>query len=176
MAINKSRVPFEDMGEMETPTKASNGKGAGKFVAILLTAVIAIIVIGAICWGIKAMWIGDSIAKVSGKEWQAVFLSNGQVYFGKVKAVGMKSVTLTDIYYLQVVTKPLQSTATGSAAAAANSQTQQELTLIKLGNEIHGPTDAMVINRDQILLTEKLKADSRVVQAIAKYIDDQKKK
>lgn len=176
MAINKTRSPFEDMGEGQVPARTSTGGGASKFLAALLTIIIVVVLLGAACWGAKMIWVGDSIAKVSGKDWQAIFLSNGQVYFGKVKSVGMKSLTLTDIYYLQVVTKPLQSTATGAAATASNQQTQQELTLIKLGNEIHGPTDSMVINRDQILLTEKLKSDSRVVQAIAKYIDDQKKK
>ena len=55
-----------------------------------------------------------------------------------------------------------------------STETQQELTLIKLGNELHGPTDRMVINRDFILLTESLKNDSRVVQAIDNYLQQQK--
>ena len=117
---------------------------------------------------------GDSLAQVSNKNWQAIFLSNGQVYFGKVASVGEKSIILNNIYYLQVVSKPLQQTQQGSAATA--DQTTQELTLIKLGNEIHGPTDRMVINRDQVLLTEVLKSDSRVVTAINKYVSDQQVK
>jgi len=102
-------------------------------------------------------------------------LINGQVYFGKVNAVSPKTVSLSDIYYLQVVQKPLQQTQQGGTATA-DQTASQELTLIKLGNELHGPTDAMTINRDQILLTEKLKKDSKVVQAISTYLNDQKKK
>ena len=34
----------------------------------------------------------------------------------------------------------------------------------------------MTINRDHILLTEKLKKDSRVVEAINNYLKDQAKK
>jgi len=34
----------------------------------------------------------------------------------------------------------------------------------------------MVINRDHILLTEKLKKDSKVVQAISNYLKEQQKK
>ena len=134
--------------------------------------IVAIVIFGLAFF--KTIMFGDPIAQANSGDWQAIFLSNGQVYFGKVKVAGSRSLTLTDIYYLQVVTKPLQTTQQGASASSDN--TQQELTLIKLGNEIHGPTDRMVINRDQILLTEKLKNDSRVVQAISKYVSDQKKK
>src|ERR1700743_2242299 len=35
-------------------------------------------------------------------EYQAVFLTNGQVYFGKLANLNNKYVTITDVYYLQV--------------------------------------------------------------------------
>jgi hypothetical protein len=41
--------------------------------------------------------------------------------------------------------------------------------LIKLGGELHGPTDTMQINRDQILLIEDLRTDSNLVAAIGNY-------
>lgn len=149
---------------------------AAKIVKPIAAAVIAVAIILAVymvCWtGYKAV-SGAPIASVSASNWQAVFLVNGQVYFGKVSSVSNKTLALSDIYYLQVVTKPLQTTQQG-ATAAPDQSGQQELTLIKLGNEIHGPTDRMVINRDQIVLTEVLKKDSRVVQAISKYVSDQK--
>ena len=169
MAINKTLNSFGETSGSETPASKSSGALGKILVSLLVLLVIAVLVVGAL-WGAKNLLAGDSIASVSSKDWQAIFLTNGQVYFGKVKKAGMKSVVLADIYYLQVVTKPLQSTATGATTAE---QTQQELTLIKLGNEIHGPTDAMIINRDQILLTEKLKSDSRVVEAIASYVNEQ---
>jgi len=50
---------------------------------------------------------------------------------------------------------------------------QGELSLVKLGNELHGPTDAMHINRDQILFIEDLKDDSNVFQAITNYKNGQ---
>jgi hypothetical protein len=75
---------------------------------------------------------------------------------------------LNDIYYLQVVTKPLQRTQEGATATPASAD-QQQLTLIKLGNELHGPVDEMMINKSQITLTEKLRSDSKVVQAINEW-------
>ena len=101
--------------------------------------------------------------------WQAVFLDNGQVYFGHVTSITSKTVVLKDIYYLQVVNQPLQR----SQEPGTVQEQEQRLTLIKLGNEIHGPYDEMNINRDRILIIENLKNDSRVVTAITKYISEQ---
>jgi len=103
-------------------------------------------------------------------KYQAVFLSDGQIYFGKLDNVDMSYATLEDIYYLQVQNDdgagdpPLQE---GGAAAAS-------ITLRKLGNEIHGPVDQMIINGDQILFWENLKDDGQVAQAIERYKEEQK--
>ncbi|PIS05560.1 MAG: hypothetical protein COT81_00485 [Candidatus Buchananbacteria bacterium CG10_big_fil_rev_8_21_14_0_10_42_9] len=103
-------------------------------------------------------------------QWQAVFLSNGQVYFGNITDISRKQVTLENIYYLQNITQPLQrSAADGETGEDAN----QQLTLVKLGNELHAPEDTMYINRDFVVLMEDLQDEGRVVQAIQRYIDDQ---
>ena len=94
-------------------------------------------------------------------DYQAVFLTNGQVYFGKISQTRDTYVVLKDIYYLQV-NKQLQPADTQTAS-------QSQLSLIKLGNELHGPDDLMHINRDQILFFEDLKSDGRVAQAITEY-------
>ncbi|KKS81345.1 MAG: hypothetical protein UV57_C0047G0003 [Parcubacteria group bacterium GW2011_GWD2_43_10] len=91
--------------------------------------------------------------------WQAVFLSNGQVYFGNVTSISPDTIVLKKIYYLQT-SGPLQ---------AGGEQQAQDLALVKLGAELHGPTDEMIINRDQILFIENLKADSKVVKAIEQF-------
>lgn len=110
--------------------------------------------------------VGWGIIISNKKPWTAVFLTNGQVYFGHMsKASG--DVVLKDIYYIQ----------TNQAAAAANAQAQQQpnLSLVKLGNELHGPVDLMRINKQQVILTEEMKEDSQVVKSIYEYIKSQKK-
>lgn len=87
--------------------------------------------------------------------YQAVFLQNGQVYFGKL-AFGDDQYVLKDVYYLQ----RNQSLQQGAEPAKA------DLQLIKLGDEIHGPTDALYIEREQILIWENLKDSGKVVTAI----------
>ena len=91
--------------------------------------------------------------------YQAVFLANGQVYFGTVQSKTRNDIELTSIYYLQS-----QKTSTDTT-----DQTQSDLKLIKLGNELHGPTDEMLINRQQVLFVENLRDDSKVVKAIKEF-------
>lgn len=129
--------------------------------------IIALIVIGVV-FRSKLFPTTANAEKLSG--YQAVFLTNGQVYFGKISNTDEQYVHLTNIYYLQV-NQALQTangtSAAAAAAAAANQSTQ--LSLVKLGNELHGPSDEMNINRDQILFYEDLKQAGQVAQAIQKY-------
>ena len=97
-------------------------------------------------------------------KYQAVFLSNGQVYFGKVADANQQTLVLEDIYYLRSA-KNLQL----SEDQAAASTEADNFSLVKLGGEIHGPEDRMSINLSQVLFVEDLKPDSKVVEAIAAY-------
>lgn len=128
--------------------------------------VLAIVVIGLI---VLAVLFRDKLGgkQEGGKnaEYQSVFLTNGQVYFGKMTDAKGTYVTLKDIFYLQVQNPPIQ----GSQQQQQQQQAQPQLSLVKLGNELHGPVDEMHINRDQILFYEDMKADAKVVQAIKEY-------
>jgi len=97
-------------------------------------------------------------------KYQAVFLSNGQVYFGKVTDANQQTLVLEDIYYLRIA-GDLQT----SVEQPATSAEADNFSLVKLGNEIHGPEDKMSINLSQVLFVEDLKADSKVVEAIRAY-------
>ena len=103
---------------------------------------------------------GKSEAKYLDKDkYQAVFLNGGQVYFGKVGEFNSKYMTLSDIYYLRV----------NQQVQPGSTQTSNDVSLAKLGNELHGPEDEMVINRSEVQFWENLKADGQVVKAITEY-------
>ncbi len=108
-----------------------------------------------------------TVTEMTGNGYQAVFLVNNQVYFGKLGSANAQFPVLTDIYYLQV-NQPIQPVQKGATA-------NPEINLVKLGGELHGPTDQMKINRDQILLIEDLRADSNLVKAIENYKANQAK-
>lgn len=100
-------------------------------------------------------------------KYQAVFMTNGQVYFGKLDKLKSNYSELTDVYYLQV------QQAVQPADTKTASTEQPQVSLTKLGNELHGPTDRMHISKDQILFWENLKDDSTVVKAIKDYKNKQ---
>jgi len=171
--IRKPEVAGATEVKMEKPKSKKAGKG-GVLAKIILILIVVIIILGGLYFidkYTKVNIFGIDNEKVTVTDWQAVFLTNGQVYFGKVAGYG-KFVVLKDIYYLQVVQKPLQQTQTGEGIAA-QPQAQSELSLVKLGNELHGPQDEMKINADHVLFTEKLKSDSKVVDAISRYLVEQ---
>ena len=99
-----------------------------------------------------SVWFVKSRPTVRGGH-QAVFLTNGQVYFGKIESKSASEIKLTGIYYLQ------------SDKASTESQSG-DVKLNKLGNELHGPEDVMYINMTNVLFVEDLKSDSKVVQAM----------
>ncbi len=111
---------------------------------------------------------GTSFSRLLGwvdpAKYQAVFLSNGQVYFGRVTEVNRQTLVLEDIYYLQAF-QPLQAGEEGNVSLISG----QDFSLVKLGDELHGPEDRMNINLDHVLFTENLRNDSAVVKAIAEY-------
>jgi len=151
--------PAVEITEQEV-TETPQGKNKTPWM-VLLAVIIAIVVIGFIFK--DKLGIKSQRATV----YQAVFLSNGQVYFGKLSDVNDTYVTLKNIYYLQVVQQQQQQLQGQQALQAGQSP---QVSLVKLGNELHGPVDVMRINRSQILFYEDLKQDSQVVTAIKDYV------
>jgi hypothetical protein len=134
-----------------------NDGGSKKMVLVgaVVVVVLVLAVLGWWAWG----KMGGTEGSIMGDRYQALFLTNGQVYFGKLSKVDDKYVKLNDIYYLQV-----QQQVQPDNNKSSNQQPQ--VSLAKLGSELHGPEDVMYVNRDQVLFWENLKNDGKVVQAI----------
>lgn len=179
MPNKPASAPIRPTTSMVGNAPARKHGSGSSWVKGVVTLVIVLIILGGGLY-LLAGYVGLDSGLLSGNRpfkanWQAVFLTNGQVYFGKIQKMDNSYITLQNIYYLQVVTQPLQQSAgANNQPADSNAQTEQRLTLIKLGNELHGPRDEMLINRDQVVLMEDLKDDSRVVSAINDYLKNQK--
>jgi hypothetical protein len=173
---------MEDQQRVSVPAGAMPGKFAHKHkkemmmgmwvrtVVLVLFAIVAVLVIWAlVSWNSSAK--SESKA-VNTSEYQAVFLTNGQVYFGKLKVVTPNYLKLTNIYYLQV-----QSSSTGTTSASQLASTSgtsgSNVQLVKLGNELQGPQDMMAVNREQVLFWENLKPTGKVTEAINTYLKNQ---
>lgn len=126
-----------------------NLQGRAKWwqVAIALFAVVIVVCFAAI-GVVKVMWATPSIDEST---YQAVFLDDGKVFFGKLKNTDGAYVRLEDAYYTK--------TASGDDAA-------DKTALVKVGSESYGPENSMQIARSKIIFWQNLRADSRVVGAI----------
>ena len=89
--------------------------------------------------------------------WKAVFLINGQSYFGHIAKQTKTEIVLHDVYYLQLRQVP---------AKKGETKPSQQLSIVKLGQETYGPENMMTINRSQVLFVEQLREDSQIVKKI----------
>ena len=144
--------------EEKKPGGAWSGSAGKRWI---WTIIILAMLIGAFVWWHKTQSsppMGSDVSvseSIKEGEYHAVFLDNGQVYFGKLKTGSGDFVQLTNVFYLQAGTGKLDQV--GSLA------------LTKLGNEAHGPQDKMEINKAHVLFYVATKSDSKVVQAIQSY-------
>ena len=122
----------------------------GKRLMMSVLLIIVLVLAGALLW----QRLNN---RIMGSRYQAVFLSNGQVYFGKLHDYYTSRPYLTDVYYFQA------NTQTSSGQSSGGSQL-----LVKLGDEIHAPEGKLILNKDAILFVENLTDKGKVVEAIKK--------
>ncbi|TAL49533.1 hypothetical protein EPN83_00065 [Patescibacteria group bacterium] len=130
---------------------------------IVRLALGTLLLYAAVLGSIAVFGQSDALPPLSPSRWQAVFLSDGQVYFGHLENYNRRFARLTKVYYLKYANDLQQDLSASGARSSA-----QNLNLIKLGGEVHGPEDAMFLAKDKILFIENLKDSSIVVQAIKK--------
>lgn len=121
------------------------------------------------------MWSLDRSVEetIDSSKYQAVFLSNGQVYFGKLSVVNRDYLKLTNIFYLErQLTTDTNSTTNNDSSSEDNSSSapptnDNNFQLLKYSEVLYGSEDAMVISRDDIIRYENLRSDGVVARAIA---------
>ncbi|MGA2022554.1 MAG: hypothetical protein ABSH02_18315 [Candidatus Sulfotelmatobacter sp.] len=84
--------------------------------------------------------------------YQAVLLTNGSAYFGKLDGYGTPRPVLKEVYYIVSQTNPETK--------------QTNNVLVRRGKELHEPGD-MHLNPNQILCVEDVGPNSKVAQLIA---------
>jgi hypothetical protein len=139
----------------EDKISAKSGRHAPKWLNIL-SMVLLIGIVGLLV-GITLIFTrsgNDNESKfVDSSKYQAVFLNNGQVYFGNIQDLNSSYVRMTNIYYL-----------------TQSSSTSSNYSLVKLGcQQIHDPIDQMVINRSQVTFWENLSSSGKVVSSIKQF-------
>jgi hypothetical protein len=159
-----SPSPSRPPREVIEPKKTKERRSRGRFLKKLIIGII-ILALFIIAGTVISKQFASSGPQIDTSKYQAVFLTSGQVYFGKLQNSNGDYLTLTNVFYLQAKT----DTSTAGNPQKASPSNANDVELIKLGNEIHGPEDKMVISHAQVLFYENLKSDGRVSQSIANY-------
>lgn len=152
------------MQRMTTSHHSSNEEKSKKRFIIPIVIVLVVLVLGIVAW-LTMSKSQNAGTGIDSSKYQAVFFTNGQVYFGKLQSFNDDYMKMTDIYYLQ--TQEAQTETDDKKNPQETAPDQGNVQLIKLGNEVHGPEDAMIISRDQVLFYENLKNDGKVAQTIS---------
>jgi hypothetical protein len=123
-----------------------------------LLGLIALLVI----LGVGGYVVAKKRVRVDQDKRQAVFLSNGDSYFGDIVSINEEFIALKDVYYPPSRDSLSQDSTTG----------KKKLTLQKLNDAIYGPDNTIYINREQVLYFGDMRANSKVNEAIEKYIQE----
>lgn len=114
-------------------------------------AVVLAVLGGVLLWQQTSRALAGEDRRIDKTTYQAVFLLSSQVYFGHLTIEG-DDYLLRDVFYLN--------------PPAEGSQRGQ---LVKRGNELHGPTEPMIIPARSVLFWENMREDSEVAAAIRLY-------
>ena len=96
-------------------------------------------------------WWDFAIPSVGRAEYQAVFLTNGQTYFGRYyERIGAYA-KIEDVYYIQ-------------QTQGADPNEAPATRLLRRGNELHGPDHRMLVPKSAILFVEDLTDGSPIAQ------------
>lgn len=151
------------------PSAGQNGNSKRNILKPILIGVSVLILLAIFVFASWSVYRSSVSVQIDTNKYQAVFFTNGQVYFGNLEKLSGGYFKLNNIYYLQAPaaeeSENLQATTTQQSA---------DVQLIKLGSEVHGPEDSMIMNEDQILFFENLKADGKVTTSIGEYINQKK--
>jgi len=130
-----------------------------RILTVVLLACVTVVLVGIVFMSIHTSGAASNEDKlVDASKYQAVFLNNGQVYFGYIKDLNNGYIRMTNIYYLT------QGSSSSSSSSSSN------YSLVKLGcQQIHDPLDQMVINRDQVTFWENLNPSGKVVSSIKQF-------
>ncbi len=145
-------------------SKSKVKKNKQKLIALVVGVIVAVAVIVLSGWFLSR---SSTAATIDSSKYQAVFFTNGQVYFGKLQPVNASYFKLTDVFYIQAQEAESEKAESENPQQTSNQST--DIRLIKLGSEVHGPDDEMIISKDQVLFFENLKKDGKVSDSITKY-------
>lgn len=145
----------------QASARRDSAGGGGRSKKGLLWTIVAVVLIALIAVAGWMIWSNTNrgTAGIDTSRYQAVFLSNGQIYFGKLSDHTVDAFKITNVYYPQ-------AQANTEEGAETDVTTQSSIQLYAITEGVHGPEDEMLIMKSQVLYYENLRTDSQVAELI----------
>jgi len=138
--------------------KGTNNYMKKIFISTILIFVLLLIFVAAFLW--QDGTVRNTIQLFRYRDsYQAVFLNNGQVYFGNIVELTNEYVFLEDPYSIKVQQKE----------TAEEESAQSEIKLLSIEDEFYKPEGYMLIKKSEILFIEELKDSSQIINIIENY-------
>jgi len=160
LQANGVDTPKTSNGYSNEPSKRHKGKSFGARIIKWVATLVAILVCFVGAWFMRNLIVYQGIDTV---RYQAVYLDNSNVYFGKVTYLMNGNILLKDVFRVEA-----NKTST-SQSSTSTAQSSSSIRLIKPGKELHAPDDTMLINKGKVLYIENLKTTGEVAKAIASF-------
>jgi hypothetical protein len=152
------------MNEGKEEQKSKYAKGTNNymkkiFISTILIFVLLLIFVAAFLWQDGIVRNAIQLFKYR-DSYQAVFLNNGQVYFGNIVELTNEYVVLEEPYSIKLQQK--QTDAEGETV-------QSEVKLLSIKDEFYKPDGYMLIKKSEILFIEELQDSSQIIDIIENY-------
>jgi hypothetical protein len=133
---------------------------------IKIAVVPALVIILFLFWGPRLVLFFQTRFLPFSSGWEAVYMTNGEVYIGKIRGSTANVIKLSDTYLVQVL-KQDENNLGGKTNSFKLNGGSNNLTLIKWGfNQPLKSKGELFITRAQMQFWEKLDKDSEVVKQL----------
>ncbi|GEM_PF-6446246 len=131
-----------------------------------LTVGIAVLIVLILFWGPRLILFFQTRFLPFSSSWEAVYMTNGEVYIGKIRGSTFDTIKLNDTYLVQISKQSENDSGSKTNTYKING-TSNNLTLIKWGfNQSLKSAGELFITRSQVQFWEKLDKDSEVVKQL----------
>ena len=149
---NRDIIPANELREQARLVALGRFQGRPKWWHVIVALIgVLLVAILTTFFVVKVMW---SAPRLDSSKYQAVFLDDGKVFFGKLKNTDGAYITLENAYY------------TKSTQTSNGSTNSDQTALLKVGSESYGPEESIQISRSKILFWQNLSEEGQVAKAI----------
>ena len=140
--------------------RSSKPKRSFKWLIISVVIVVVVVLLAVGGW---LLWSRsqNTDSAINQSEYQAVFLTNGQIYVGKLSPYNSTYLKLTGAF--------IASSSQPSTVSKDGSTDNGVIQLKKVTDTILGPHDAIFIERSQVMLYENLQPNGKTTKSIEQY-------